>query len=147
MPIKILSQPWCAVNPDPMALQDSRAKGRRSLWHSPDPCPVLLFLSPCMAVTAWGSFVSYSTCKLFRGTFAYLGIICVWPNSCHFTLSHLATSNTRGWGLGGQDLRGWRTPLLGSTSSAGTEVVAGLLRGSNGITPSEENVDCRNTSH
>lgn len=27
--------------------------------------------------------------------FAYLDIICTSPNSCHFSLSHLVTSNTR----------------------------------------------------
>lgn len=63
MLIKIASCSFsvCAVNADPMALQDSRAERRRSLWHCLGPCPVLPF-----PLSLHGSFVGYSSCKLFR---------------------------------------------------------------------------------
>lgn len=132
----------CAVNPHPMALQDSRAEGR-------DPFGTALVLALCsLFLPLPGSSVGYSTCKLFGEMFAYPDTICIRPKSCHSTLSGHLKHQGKLWGCFGRAGFGrMESSSPRSTASAGTEAVAGLPCGTNEIILSEGNVGGRNTSH
>lgn len=153
MPIKTASSSFshfvcCWIQITSLQDRNSKLKGEKSPLAC--PCTALSPFSTWHITTMAWAVLCYHTCKLFRGMFAYLEILCISSNSFHFTLSHPATSNIRaryGASRIWECLEGWITPLLWSGSSAVPEGEAGLQHGKNGIIPREGNAGCGNTSH